>query len=109
MNTTIRSSARSTAELDRINGRNVLVMSAQDRGNPPTGRRGWVELRHDVEGRVRVQIAIEFPQMFTSAAHHRTVPLSDEQIAELLASEREGTFFLVLPESLDPGASPGNE
>jgi hypothetical protein len=47
-----------------------------------------------------VCVAVEFPQMFTSRAHHRTFRLDDAALARLLASERNGTFEFAIDEEL---------
>lgn len=95
----------------RLDGKIVLVESAEDRGNPPAGARGTIEVRDasaDASDPV-VQIALEFPQMFTTQAHHRTILLTTAQVGELLASERNGACEIVLHQRLDADSSPGNE
>lgn len=72
----------------------MLVRSAKDHRNPPTALRGTIEV-HDNQGGTeapRIGIALEFPQMYTSHAHHRVIPLSPTDVARLLASERNGVF-----------------
>ena len=96
-------------DIRRLHGKIVLAESAQDHRNPPTGVRGTLEVRDDEGGNPAVFVALEFPQMFTARAHHRTVRLSPEEVVRLLASERNGTFEIVLPGRLDPDAPAGNE
>lgn len=105
------SSAFSFAELDRLHGCIVLVESAQDHRNPPSALRGTLEVHPGPAENdpPHVAIRLEFPQMFTTPAHQRTVALSDEEISRLLASERAGTFRLMLDGRLDPLAPAGNE
>jgi hypothetical protein len=99
-----------TAAINELNGKVVLVCSAQDHRNPPTGLRGTIFVRNaENGGRPVVEVEIEFPQMFTSRAHVRRVALTDEAVAQMLASERYGAFTVTLPDRLDPEASPGNE
>lgn len=95
-------------ELDYLDGKIVLVRSARDHRNPPTAMRGTIEVRATADRPV-VQIALEFPQMFTRRAQHRTIVLDDAAVEKLLESEHEGTFQITLDEPLDPEASPGNE
>lgn len=101
-------SAATTAELAYLHGKSVLVRSSIDHRNPPTARRGWLEVRL-VDGAPRVQIALEFPQMFQTCAHGRTLTLDEEAVERLLESEREGAFALTIEGPLDPEAPPGNE
>lgn len=90
-------------DLHRLNGSIVLVRSTEDRRNPPTGRRGTLVVRDAADGGVAaVLIELEFPQMFTSRAHHRTIELSDAQLAEMLATESDGTFHVTIAGPLDP-------
>lgn len=96
-------------ELSELNGRIILVCSAQDHRNPPTGRRGTLVVHKPEPGRQVVEVAIEFPQMFTAPAHIRRAYLSDAEVAQMLASECDGTFTVTLADPLDPVSSPGNE
>ena len=87
-------------DLRTLQGRNVLVTSAGDQRNPPTGLRGWIETRELAGGDVAVSLVVEFPQMFTSTAHRRTIALSPADVARLLASERAGAFAFELADTL---------
>ena len=62
--------------------------------------RGWVEVVDSGRARPEVRIAVEFPQMFTAPAHHRTFVLDEEQLAQLLANERNGTFEFTIDDEL---------
>lgn len=101
-------SAATREELDYLNGKSVLVRSACDHHNPPTAVRGTIEVRENANGPL-VQVALEFPQMFSTRAHHRTLTLAEEDIERLLESESEGTFDLTIDEPLDPAAPAGSE
>jgi len=96
-------------DLKALNGKVVLVKSAVDRRTPPSAMRGTIEVRESEIGAPVVQIALEFPQMFTTKAHHRTIILNEEEVARLRANEYAGTFEFTLPERLDPAAPAGNE
>jgi hypothetical protein len=95
-------------DLRELNGKLVLVCSAQDHRNPPTGRRGTLNVRA-MDGKQELWVTIEFPEMFTTHVHTRSVRLSDEQVAEVLNSNHYGTFTVTLPDRLDPLAPSGNE
>lgn len=97
-------SAATPAELAYLHGKSVLVRSAQDRGVPRTAMRGTLEV-HAGEQRPEVRISLDYPQMFTSPAHHRTLVLDDAAIERLLESEHEGTFDLTLEGPVDPHPS----
>ena len=91
-----------------LSGRIVLVCSALDHRNPPTGRRGTLRVSDSASGQV-IEVEIEFPQMFTTPAHTRRARLTEAEVAQMLASEREGTFTVMLGERLDPLSAAGNE
>lgn len=98
-------------DLRALHNKIVLVKSARDRRNPPTGVRGTIEVHEDPaqRGAPLVQIALDFPQMFTTRAHHHTLTLNAEAVERLVASERNGTFEITIDEPLDPVAPGGNE
>ncbi len=108
MNSNFPLAEATRAEWQYLDGKIVLVRSASDRGNPPTAVRGTIEVREE-HGVPSVQIALEFPQMFSTRAHHRTIILDDAAVARLLESERDGTFDLTLDEPLDPAAASDRE
>lgn len=93
-------STATPAELEFLQGKLVLVYSAQDRRNPRTGLRGTIEVRPQGDRPV-IQIQLEFPQMFTSTAHVRTLVLDDAGLERLLESERNGTFEYTIEEPLN--------
>jgi hypothetical protein len=87
------------ADLQRLQGRIVLVESATDYHTPPTGLRGSLQVIGQTNP--RVQVALDFPQMFLTPAHHRVIPLTDAEVARMLANERDGTYELVIDGPLD--------
>ena len=89
-------------DLRELQGRVVLVTSAFDQHNPPAGRRGTLDVqKSDTGERPRVRVILDFPDMFTSPAHTRFIPLDEAALGQLLASERNGAYELVLQEKLD--------
>jgi hypothetical protein len=90
----------STNDLRALHGKIVLVKSTRDRRNPPTAMRGWIEVNDRVDAPPEVRIAVEFPQMFTTPAHHRVIPLDDAALARLLATEYNGTFEFTIDDEL---------
>ena len=92
--------AREENDIRSLNARVVLVRSARDQRNPPAGIRGWIEV-HELPGIApEVRIAVEFPQMFSTAAHHRTFTLNQQAVEDLLASECNGTFEFTVDDEL---------
>jgi hypothetical protein len=87
-------------DLRELNGRIVLVKSNRDHRNPPTAMRGWIEVPARAESGADVSVGVEFPQMFTSRAHHRSFHLDESALAQLLASERNGVFEFTIDEEL---------
>ncbi|PTX92441.1 hypothetical protein [Opitutus sp. ER46] len=96
-------------DLRELDGRVVLVTSAVDQRNPPTGLRGTVRVvEADDAGRPIVQVELEFPQMFTTRARHRTVTLGAEELQQLFDSDHDGAPTVVtLREPLDPETPAG--
>jgi hypothetical protein len=94
-------------DLRLLHNKIVLVKSSRDRRNPPTALRGTLEVHDDPaeRGTPLVQIALDFPQMFRSRAHHHTITLDQSALERLLASERNGSFELTIDEDLDPEAT----
>lgn len=90
------------ADLQRLDGKIVLVKSTRDRRNPPTAMRGTIEVRRaQADATPQVSLAVEFPQMFTTHAHHRTIPLDQAGVQRLLESECNGTFEFTIDEPLE--------
>jgi hypothetical protein len=88
------------SELHRLHGRSVLIKSSRDHGNPPAGVRGWIEVHENPGASPDVRIAVEFPQMFSVPAHHRTIPLDPQRLERLLATEYNGVFEFTLDDDL---------
>jgi hypothetical protein len=87
-------------DVRQLHGRVVLVKSTRDRRNPPTAMRGWIEVHENVGAVPDVSVAVEFPQMFTSRAHHRTFHLDHAAFTRLLATECNGTFEFTIDDEL---------
>ena len=87
-------------DLRELQGKIVLGKSTRDRRNPPTAMRGWFEVHENSSGAPDVSIAVEFPQMFSVPAHHRTIALDRAALERVLASERNGTFEFTIDDEL---------
>jgi hypothetical protein len=87
-------------DLRELQGKIVLVKSTRDRRNPPTAMRGWIEVHENASAPPDVSIAVEFPQMFSFPAHHRTIHLDRAGLDRLLASEYNGTFEFTIDDEL---------
>lgn len=87
------------SELKSLDGKNVLVRSASDEHNPPVGVRGWIRVvdTGEASGAAKVEIVLEFPDMFDEPAHQRIIILREDGIDRLLASEKNGVFELTIP------------
>lgn len=92
MNSTGETAKSATIDFKRLDGKTVLVKSRQDRRNPPTAVRGWIEVRENPGAAPDVSLALEFPQMFRHRAHRQTIPLDATAVQRLLDSEYNGTF-----------------
>lgn len=86
-----------------LHHQSVLVKSACDLGNPPAAVRGTIEVHEDPSGGGTpvVSILLGFPQMFSTAAHQRTLTLDRAAVERLLASGGDGVFEVVVEEPLD--------
>lgn len=73
-------------DLQELHGRPILVRSARDRRNPPVAVYGWIEVGASTGNKSAASVVIEFPQMFTSNAHRRTIPLPPAEVKRLLTS-----------------------
>ena len=47
-----------------------------------------------------VTLAVDFPQMFRTPVHRKTIRLDQDEIAQLLASEDNGAFSFTIDEEL---------
>lgn len=82
-----------------LRGRTVLVRSALDLRSPPVALRGSIELR-ETDAETLVGITLDYPQMFQSPKHRRTIWLSDDEVDALTASEHEGALEFTIPGEL---------
>ena len=99
--TTGHSSAPIPTDLTELNGRIVIVKSTRDHRNPATAMRGWIEVSSEKGvGEAGVAVVVEFPQMFSTRAHHRTFLLNETGLARLLAAERNGVFEFTIDDHL---------
>lgn len=94
------SAADSATTLLSLNGRMVFVKSARDHRNPPTAMRGWLEVHDAPDATPEIAIAVEFPQMFRTVAHRRTIPLDRATLTRLLESEHDGMFEFTIDDEL---------
>ena len=94
------STAPFPTDLQELNGRIVLVKSSRDHRSPPTAMRGWIEVPAMAKSGTGAAVVVEFPQMFSSVAHHRIFRLSEPALEQLLASERNGIFEFTIDDDL---------
>lgn len=93
--------AEAAVDLQRLDGKIVLIKSSRDHRNPPSALRGTIEVRQHVpDAAPEVRLAIDFPQMFTARAHHRTIVLDHGDILRLLASEYNQTYEFTIDDEL---------
>lgn len=71
-----------------LEGRTLLVRMAGDLRNPVIALRGTLQVVPDpmFSDRPRVKLVLDYPDMFTAPAHHRTFELGDEEIQRLLTA-----------------------
>lgn len=103
MKTPSPQSPKRAVDLHALSGAIVLVKSARDHRNPTTSLRGTIRVYEANDGvAATVKVELEYPQMFESPAHHRVIALSDAEVDELIASEREGVYQVTIEEDLSP-------
>lgn len=93
-------------DLRTLDGKMVLIKSARDLRNPPTAIRGTIAVREigesfESDQRPEVHLVLTFPDMFNRAAYEETFALDENEIARLIASEREGTFEFTIDRDLE--------
>ena len=88
------------ANLLDLDGRVVLVKTSRDLRNPPAGIRGWIEVHEKPGETPQLSVVVEFPQMFSTRAHHRAIRLNESTLAQLLASEHNGVFEFTIDDEL---------
>jgi hypothetical protein len=97
------SESKKAVDLHHLSRAIVLVKSSRDRRTPPTALRGTIEVYEASDGVAAVvKVALDYPEMFNTAAHHRLITLSDAEVDELIASERDGVYQVTVDEDLSP-------
>jgi hypothetical protein len=86
--------------LRELHDRVVLVKSNQDHRNPPSAMRGWIEVIESSGSVPEVRVALEFPQMFASKAHHRSLALDSLAVAQLLQAGHDEALTITIDEEL---------
>ncbi len=103
------SSSRSplnSADLTHLHGQSVLVKSTADHRDPPVALRGTIEARPDEQGRPKVKIILEYPDMNNTAARRGIIPVDERDAGRLLAEGREGAYEYTIDRPLEPGPEP---
>ncbi|MGC4073557.1 MAG: hypothetical protein QM760_13785 [Nibricoccus sp.] len=95
--------SRKAVDLHRLSRAIVLVKSSRDHRTPPTALRGTIEVYEATDGiAALVKVALDYPQMFNTPAHHRLITLSDAEVEQLIASEHDGVYQVTVDEDLGP-------
>lgn len=91
-----------TTELKQLEGKTVMVRSTADQHNPPVGKNGTIHILDTGEnGPARLEVVLEFPDMFSGPAHRRVIVLEGSAIEELLSTERAGVYELEVDTPID--------
>lgn len=88
-------------DIAHLNAQNVLVKTTADRRDPPIALRGTIDARTGEDGRPRVKIVLEFPDMCNRAAHQGVIWLDEAGVRRLLESEHDGVFEYLTDQPLD--------
>lgn len=88
--------------LATLDGKTILVTSALDHHNPPTGIRGTLRVVDDAASpsATKVEVELTYPDMFLRGAHDRVLVLTNDEIEQLLTREFRGAYELAVPYSL---------
>jgi hypothetical protein len=91
------------AQLEKLNGKNVLVKSTRDTRTPSTALRGSLRVGNvtGARGGTVVSVVLDYPDMFTSPAHQCVIPLEVTEVSRLLASSLDEPFEIILPIDLE--------
>ena len=94
--------------LKNLDGQTVLVKTTTDTHNPPVGVRGSIRIVDTpAAGVARVELVLQFPDMYNEPAHQRVFALTDKQVEELVACSCNGAYEFTLDTPLDwPSANP---
>jgi hypothetical protein len=95
-------------DVKKWDGQTVLVRTADDLHSPPVGRRGTlrvVTVPDEVPG-FRVEVVLDFPDMFSQPAHQRVFVLNEAEIDQLLVGDRTGVYEVTLTSPLDWQSEP---
>lgn len=87
------------ADILSLDGKQVMVIPAQEEENPPVGMRGTLQVSSN-QDRPELSIRLEFPIMFDAPARIQTLAVPSEAIPKLVASESSGTYIYQLPGKL---------
>jgi hypothetical protein len=90
------------ADLLSLNGKIVLVRFANNERDFPVALRGTLEVHPaELPGQPPVvELILVFPDMFNISAYQRVMPLADDDLRRLLASECNGTFEFTIHNEL---------
>ncbi len=87
--------------LSVLEGKTILVNSALDQHNPPTGVRGTIRIASETaQTPLRIEVELTYPDMFLRGAHDRVIVLTHEEVEQLLSREYCGAYELTVPYSL---------
>jgi hypothetical protein len=91
-------------ELQSLHGEAVLVVPPENaQRNPPAGVRGTLLVREVENAGTRVaEVSISLPDMFTERAREKIIPLSAEDVDQLLRSRHHGGHMIMIKEVLNP-------
>ena len=91
-----------STDIQKLNGRSVLVQPSHSTHNPPIGVRGTIQVSSK-DGTLppSVEIVIAYPDMFSRPAEKKVLRLSAEEAENLLQTQPDGDCTFVYNGSLD--------
>jgi hypothetical protein len=94
------------AEIEKLNGKSVLVKSTRDSRVPPTAMRGSLRVEHTpgARGSTAVNVVLDYPDMFTAPAHQYIIPLDVTEVSRLLSGGMENPLEIMLAIDLEQEA-----
>ncbi|HEY0947810.1 MAG TPA: hypothetical protein VGD81_21180 [Opitutaceae bacterium] len=92
-----------TPDLHRLDGANVLVKQTQQSlPGSPVAVRGVLRVTDEGQPPApAVEIVLTHPAMFSTPAFEQAIPLDEDDLAALLASEHDGAYTFVYHGALD--------
>jgi hypothetical protein len=90
-----------TTEIQKLDGRSVLVQPAHSTHNPPIGVRGTVHVLSGLQEPLQLEIALAYPDLVNRPAEKKVIRLTAAQAEEFIKIDSDGDCRCMYPGNLD--------